>query len=239
VAGTTGWIAQASEPESLLLALLAATSVLAYLLGELDDRGRIGPLPKALLQAALVVAPWIVFVHSAQGEEGFTILSVCGLALALVLQLALGIFDNMDGALAAVTAVGLVGLGGEGAPLRPGWIAAGAAVGFLIWNRPPARLFLGNSGSSAISTTVAVLFACHWSLLPTPGALGGLAPFAWPIADLVFVSVRRLRAGRRPWHGGKDHTTHELARALGSDRYVWLCVAGSAGLGLLAAELLR
>ena len=57
---------------------------------------------------------------------------------------------------------------------------------------------------------------------------------------LAFETARRLRAGRRPWEGGKDHTTHETARLMGTDRHVWLLVGASAAVGaLLARSILR
>ena len=220
----------------LLLLLILAASCLAYLLGEMDDRGKIGPLPKALLQAALVIAPWFGFV--ALRGEGVPFAATLGLLLALALQIALGIFDNMDGALGSASLVGLLFLGASPA-IGGAWVAAGATAGFLLWNRPPARLFLGNRGSSALATATAACFACHASTLPTSGVFLSALPFAWPLADLAFVTVRRLRAGRRPWEGGKDHTTHATARLLGTDRYVWLLVGASAALGALLARILR
>ncbi|MFN8548864.1 MAG: hypothetical protein U0527_13085 [Candidatus Eisenbacteria bacterium] len=66
----------------------------------------------------------------------------------------------------------------------------------------------------------------RWSLL---------APFAWPLFDLGFVVLRRWREGRRPWQGGRDHSTHVLSRRLGSDRPVFVLLLLVAGLGLLAA----
>lgn len=221
----------------LLLLLILGASCLGYLLGEIDDRGKIGPLPKALLQATLVIAPFLGFT-AARGE-GVSIAAAIGLLFALALQIALGIFDNMDGALGSAALVGLLFLGAAPGFGASAWIAAGATAGFLIWNRPPARLFLGNRGSSALSTATASLFACHASTLSTPtGVLFSLFPFAWPLSDLAFVTVRRLRAGRRPWEGGKDHTTHETARLLGGDRHVWLLVAATAALGALLARSL-
>lgn len=237
---SSGWFAEAlsrGAHEGLLLVLIASTSILAYLLGEIDDRGRIGPLPKAIAQAGLVIAPWLLFVQATRGTEGFTAGAVIGLLLALALQIALGIFDNMDGTLAAAALFGLLLLGASFAP-SPALIAAGATAGFLVWNRPPARLFLGNRGSSALATATAGLFACHASGLSAAGAFVLLLPFAWPMVDLGFVTARRIRAGRRPWEGGRDHTTHETARLLRSDRLVWLLVGASAALGAALAHSL-
>jgi len=105
----------------------------------------------------------------------------------------------------------------------------GATLGFLAWNRPPARLFLGNSGSQPLALLVSAL---AFATLCDAHATGGsglrswaiLFPLAWPLLDFAFVSVSRTLRGSVPWHGGRDHTTHRLAGRFGSDRAVFLTI---------------
>ncbi|MEZ4653223.1 MAG: hypothetical protein R3E12_06345 [Candidatus Eisenbacteria bacterium] len=106
------------------------------------------------------------------------------LGAALVLQLALGIFDNMDGTLAAVCTVGLCALGVIPG-LRVAWVAMGATVGFLLWNRPPARLFLGNRGSQP-------------SPQPRPSSLSGSCVPAVSVVGDGGVRVAALRSHASP-----------------------------------------
>jgi UDP-GlcNAc:undecaprenyl-phosphate/decaprenyl-phosphate GlcNAc-1-phosphate transferase len=99
--------------------------------------------------------------------------------------------------------------------------AAGAVVGFLIYNVPPARVFLGDTGSTFLGLMVAVLAILanptpsgYWQLPPAPFLL------LVPIFDIAWVHYRRYQAGIRSVRDllsstGKDHLPHRLmARGL-------------------------
>ncbi len=192
--------------------------------------------------------------RSGIAAEGFRLAgagwSIAALLIALVLQTALEIFDNLDAALAVVSVAALIVL--ARAPV-PAWGArlalagCGASAGFALWNLPPARIFLGNSGSHAVSLLVSALVFCalagRGAAEPAmergqPRHLAVLLPLAWPCIDLATVSVARIRRGGRPWEGGKDHTTHRLARAWGSDRAAAAAILAVAAAGVAAALLL-
>lgn len=212
-------------PALAQLGLLAA----AFLLGLADDRGRIGPARKLLLQAGLLIA-WFVASGRLAGSDPVGLCAA--LATALALQLAFQIFDNLDGVVLATAFVGLLHLAllGTGGAL-PG-VGAGASLGVLLWNRPPARVYLGNGGSQSVGLLAAGAAGTALQEASSGREFAGvILPFAWPLADLAFVVAARVAAGRRPWQGGRDHTTHRLARALGGDGPVFLLV-------VLAAVLL-
>jgi UDP-N-acetylmuramyl pentapeptide phosphotransferase/UDP-N-acetylglucosamine-1-phosphate transferase len=246
-------------PDHRVGLILTVGLSLAALLGRLDDRGKIGPGPKWLFQTALLGAAFFLLAPSSIGSlrTGPGIVIV---ATVLALQTALGIFDNLDGALGLVAFFGFLGFAAYG-QVRPACgvvqpeaalVGAGATLGFLIRNRPPARHFLGNLGSQPVSflVTLLVLIAlaagadnggvCNAGVqAPRPdgapldswGAIPWflLLPLGWPLLDLGYVTLRRLRRGIPPWRGGRDHTTHALARRLGSD--------GRAALVILAVEI--
>lgn len=209
-------------------ALLAAAA-----LGYFDDRGRLPAWAKGVLEALVLSGGFLLaraLVMPADGsvpENGAGLFGLVGLRAwdllwivgACVLQVALNIYDNMDGAMVAGAFPGLClfAFASEDAP--PLALAlAGALLGFFLWNRPPARVFLGNLGSRVVSLGVAWLVLTE-SVGESPRrALFAFVPFVMPAADLAFVVTRRMRSGRAPWTGGRDHTTHELSRALGSDR---------------------
>lgn len=267
--GGLAWLLGLSAGGALgvLLGLFGFAGSLAVLivllgggLGLLDDRGRVAPLPKAALGLVLLFLLLAVVHWTAVGGSGGAgmsaalevLIPVAGgvprflavLAASAALHLAFQIFDNLDGVVGATALVGclhLAAASGAG-PDTVGLalLGAGATAGFLVWNAPPASVFLGNAGSQAAGLLTAALLGD--ALLAVPdgkAALGMVLPFAWPLADLVFVVLRRLRAGRAPWVGGRDHTTHLLAARWGGDRPVFLAVAVSAVfLALLARYLL-
>ena len=169
------------------LAVLAAVCAL----GSLDDMRPLSPRLKALgLLAAGLAGAWV------SGEWW-----VCP-ALWLVAN-AVNLLDHADGIAAAAAAAAFIGLGGDA-----GWAAAGACAGFLLFNYPPARVFMGDSASLTLGA-MAVLIGAG-------GDGGGLATLAWcavPLADAVAVTLRRLWRGQKPWIGGVDHSGHALLRA--------------------------
>jgi UDP-GlcNAc:undecaprenyl-phosphate GlcNAc-1-phosphate transferase len=100
-------------------------------------------------------------------------------------------------------------------------VLAGALAGFLFWNRPPARLFMGDSGSLFIG---ALLGAA--SLVPvvrtqiafvSPAVLVVLILIV-PLFDTSFVLVLRRLAGRKASKGGTDHVSHRLVSLGFSER---------------------
>ncbi len=251
---------------STLAAVLAVIG--AFVLGYIDDRGWIRSGWKGRLQAGLLG----VFVFSGAWRPALSMEAALVFVLVLALLIALQIFDNIDGALGTVSACGFAVLGalpGDPGARTLAWFGAAASVGFLIQNRPPARVFFGNAGSQAVSMLAAGLVGRNllsgdatlgagsglgsgsgfglgwgsgsgWGSGPTSGleAWAVVLPFTWPLFDLLFVTVRRFAAGRAPWKGGRDHTTHVLARALGRDEAVFaLLIASSILLAWLALRV--
>lgn len=114
---------------------------------------------------------------------------------------AVNMLDHADGLAAATVGAAFLGIGGAA-----GLAGAGACLGFLFFNYPPARVFMGDGGSLLLGAAIVLL---TWE----GGPLLTLAWLAVPLIDAVFVTVRRLRAGRKPWVGGTDHLGHTLLRA--------------------------
>jgi len=140
---------------------------------------------------------------------------------------ALNLLDNMDGLAAGVALIATLFLAYLlGRSLGPGLVVvlmalAGALVGFLYWNRPPARLFMGDSGSLFIGAVLASA-----SLVPvfrtgvtfvSPAVLVVFILIV-PLFDTAFVLVLRRLAGRQASKGGTDHVSHRLASLGFSER---------------------
>jgi len=122
-----------------------------------------------------------------------------------------------------------------------GFLMCGALVGFLPWNFPNARAFLGDAGSHLVGYLLAVMAILpHFYTKTQPHPLAVLAPLvvlAVPLADLVQVSIVRLRLGKPVWIGDNNHLSHRLTRVgLSRTRAVlllWLAAASAGGLACL------
>jgi UDP-GlcNAc:undecaprenyl-phosphate GlcNAc-1-phosphate transferase len=189
---TSGDVPRLAGP-ALLLAMAAwlppaHTAILALvcLIGAIDDARR---LPPAIKGAALLIAAIIAAYVTGSVSVAIAIWIACN---------AVNLLDHADGIAAAACAAAFVAVGGDA-----GYAGAGACLGFLILNYPPARVFMGDSGSLTLGAAL-VLSTSHLGMHVTTGVL------AVPLLDAAFVVTRRLAAGRKPWIGGTDHTGHLL-----------------------------
>lgn len=190
-------------------------------LGLLDDRRPMPPLGKLVgqLAAALCLVLWgpnVPWLRASPVSLGIAILGVTALLNAI------NFLDAMDGVVGTVipiTAAGFVTIALlYGAPINLvlAWGLIGASAGFLVYNAPPARIFLGDAGSHFLGFALATLALQALQSEPTMPHLASVGLLlAYPLFDVVFVVVDRL-IRRRPLHvGGTDHTTHRLGRRLG------------------------
>ncbi len=207
-----GWPKDIKE----LSAILVSTTWLA-LIGLLDDRMDLRPWLKFPAQAvaALIVLSVGIQVDlpvSPLLNELITLVWIVGIINAI------NFLDNMDGLAAGLSAICalfiliLAILNGQTlvAPLAAA--LCGSAVGFLVYNFNPATTFMGDMGSMVLGFILAVLGIKlnfpHHELVGTwyiPIIVLGL-----PVFDTTLVVFTRLREGRSPLVGGKDHTSHRL-----------------------------
>ncbi len=135
-------------------------------------------------------------------------------ALSFVLVNATNFLDNTDGVAASLSATSLLVLGGLGLGADLDTPVAWAALGFLPWNWPRPRLFLGDSGAYALGLAVATTASA--AALREPWTLGAVAV---QLGDFVQVVCARLALGLPPWVGDRRHLTH-IAQNLGLPRQV-------------------
>jgi len=90
-------------------------------------------------------------------------------------------------------------------------VAASACAGFLIWNYPPARIFMGDSGSSLLGFLAAALalWAQRDNLFPLWVAVLVFSPF---VVDATVTLVRRMLRGERFWLPHRSHYYQRLVR---------------------------
>lgn len=207
--------------DSLLLGLLLA-GTLTLLVGLVDDFGVLTPLAKVagqgvaifvLLRSGAVIELTGVPAELRSPLAAAWLLAVCN---------AFNLLDVMDGLAAGVGVLAGLGLGavalvgGELPEAAAAFALAGALAGFLVFNFNPARIYLGDAGSLATGITLGALaLAIRWSERSPAGFLAPLAILAVPLADTVYVTALRARAGRPFWHGSPDHFPLRLRRAWG------------------------
>jgi UDP-GlcNAc:undecaprenyl-phosphate/decaprenyl-phosphate GlcNAc-1-phosphate transferase len=208
---------------------LLAGGTAIFLVGLLDDLVRLENRPKLVLLVACAVVPVALGVRFA------TLSAAWGAVVAFLWILgatnAFNWLDNMDG---VAGGVGLIAAGnlalvavstGRLDVALPAVLVAGACGGFLVHNFPPARLFLGDSGSGFLGLTLATLAVVGPGRDVSNVLLAVLPPtliLAVPLFDTALVTVQRVLYGRSLFRGGTDHPAHRLV-ALGlSERQVVL-----------------
>lgn len=242
-------LAMVIEFDREVLGLLLAATIAASL-GLIDDFGALTPAAKVLGQTVavfvllkagvaveLVALPW-------WARLALTVLWLVGMSNAFNLA---DIMDGLAGGLGVISGTFLLAV----AVIDGRWVVAaftvvliGALLGFLRFNFPPAAIYLGDCGSLFLGLTLGALAMVMDYTRHNP--LGFLAPLfflALPIADTAYVTVLRLRAGRKVYHGSPDHFPLRLRKRLGGSTtravlvsYAAAVALGGAGLALLFVD---
>lgn len=243
-------------PHTQMAGILAGATLLAAV-GLLDDGKLLHHQVKLFIGMPIAAVFLIVSGIRAQIFSEF-IPGTVGVALDICLTLvwvvgvtaSFSILDHMDGLCAGVAAVAAgfftlaATLNGQTMVRTLAAAALGAALGFLIWNFNPAKIFMGDGGAMFLGFLMATL-----SLKIRPE--GAHFPAAWlvpvlilgvTIFDTTLVSISRSRRGLLPFTSpGKDHTAHRLSNlGLGHRGAVLIlyCLGGVfGGLAILVPRL--
>ena len=195
-----------------LLTILLGAAVLGAV-GLADDRGGVRPVVKIAVEVGCALALWSVGIRA--GLFGVYALD---LALTVVWVLAvtnaINMIDNMDGlssglaALASLTFFVIAAGRGDYLVASFAVALAGASLGFLRYNFPPASIFLGDAGTLMIGFLLAAV-SLHLDLVGNTGLVRAAIPIlalAVPLFDMALVVVGRspgpptdLRRGHRPF----------------------------------------
>jgi UDP-GlcNAc:undecaprenyl-phosphate GlcNAc-1-phosphate transferase len=161
---------------------------------------------------------------------------------------AMNMLDNMNGLCAGLGAIAAACLAifnlrtGEVAVALAAIALSGACLGFLPWNWPRGRIFLGDTGSMLIGFALATLSVMgvytRGAELPILAVLAPLFVLAIPLFDTAVVIVLRLRSGDRPWAPDRRHLSHRLvARGMRPTAAVATIWAAALGCGVAALLL--
>lgn len=217
------WLSYGFGKRAWQLAAIGFGAIGMTLLGWLDDRHELKPLPKFTGQLVIaVLVAWsgvriTLFVPNDLFSYAMTVFWI------LTLVNAFNFMDNMNGLCAGLGIIGAwlfaTSAAGAGQYLVAliALLTCGALLGFLPYNFPNARVFLGDAGSHLIGFLLAVLAILpHFYTPERPRRLAVITPLlvlAVPLGDLAWVVWLRWRMGKPFYVGDTNHLSHRLVRA--------------------------
>ena len=211
---TTFWLATSVLGPALALGLI----------GLWDDLRNLPPLPRFIAQsiAGIFTASILIITNSVANPTGsnffdatITVFWVVGICNSI------NFFDNLDGGAAGTVAVSSAALaylavtGDQHAIAALAVVTTGATLGFLVWNKSPAKIYMGDAGALFLGVLLATL-----TIRFEPNAKTQIGAYltpvfllAVPILDTTVAVFSRLRRHVSPFQGGQDHLSHRLIRA--------------------------
>ena len=215
-------------------------------MGLIDDLRGLPALPRLIVQTAIAMVVSLVLINTntvgvafddSMINRGLTIFWIVGICNSI------NFFDNLDGGAAGTVAVATLGIfyiaynQGQESVSALAITTAGATLGFLIWNKQPAKIYMGDAGALFLGVVISVLtIRVNPGIDPSWKSLA-LMPIllAVPILDTTVAVTSRIYRRLSPLTGGKDHLSHRLVRKGLTQKTAAIALwAGSALFALLA-----
>jgi UDP-GlcNAc:undecaprenyl-phosphate GlcNAc-1-phosphate transferase len=238
------------EDYSIINFKIAGTVIIPALLiagvGLWDDLKELQPWPRLIAQTSVGTAMALILI--ATNTMGFALGNQFLNAAVSIFWIvgitnSINFFDNLDGGAAGTVAIASFFLfliaNSEGQILVSALaiVVSGATAGFLLWNKSPAKIYMGDAGALFLGIMMGVLTI---RLDPgiTPKYLSLAIPIALlaiPILDTTVAVTSRLYRGISPFTGGRDHLSHRLMRIGMHRKYAAITLWAASGVyGLLA-----
>ncbi len=212
--------------------LLPALSLGA--MGLFDDLRSLSPWPRLIAQTMIGTFVAFVIVENGTigtafggGDFGVNAVNNSWLNALVTIVWIVGIcnsinfFDNLDGAASGAVAISALGIfviafcQSQELVSALSIVTAGATIGFLMWNKSPAKIYMGDAGALFLGVIISVAtirlnpgITPTWQSLSIPVML-----LAVPLLDTCVAVFSRLARRLSPLTGGKDHLSHRLVRA--------------------------
>jgi UDP-GlcNAc:undecaprenyl-phosphate GlcNAc-1-phosphate transferase len=216
-------------------------------MGLWDDLKGLQPWPRLIAQTVtgIIVSSILIATDTSGVAFGNTFLNYAITTLWIVgVCNSINFFDNHDGGAAGTVAVitfftFFIAFDRQQVLVSAlAIVTAGATAGFLIWNRHPAKIYMGDAGSLFLGIIISVLtIRLSPGIVPTYKSLAiPVLLMAVPILDTTVAVTSRIYRGISPFQGGRDHLSHRLMR-IGFQRKstaitLWALAAFYAGLAL-------
>jgi UDP-GlcNAc:undecaprenyl-phosphate GlcNAc-1-phosphate transferase len=211
---TTFWLATSVLGPALLLGLI----------GLWDDLKNLKPLPRFIAQtvAGLFTAAVLILGNNVGNPTGSQIFdSIITVIWVVGICNSINFFDNLDGGAAGTVAISSIALailalnGDQFLIAALSTVTAGATLGFLVWNKSPAKIYMGDAGALFLGVLLATLTVRFEPNTQTQigSYLIPILLLAIPILDTTVAVLSRVRRHLSPFQGGQDHLSHRLIRA--------------------------
>ncbi len=222
--------------------ILAAVAIM-FAIGLYDDFMHISPPMKLVFQ--ILAATIVIFFGNITIQ--FFRWPIANILLTFFwlvgITNAINLLDNMDGLAGGVALItgGFLSIffwrTGYPELLILSLALCGSILGFLVFNFPPAKIFMGDSGSMFLGFSLAVLAIARRTQASNIFAIIGVPTLVLllPILDTGLVAITRILRGQSPAVGGKDHTSHRLVAFGLSERQAVLVLYGIAIISGLAS----
>ena len=231
-------------------------AVIIVVLGILDDIYALPALPKLIVQiVAAVIAVWSgnvietisnpnIFSNDLYWELGWLSIPVTVIWIVAVTN-AVNLIDGLDGLACGVSTISSMTVLVIALTVAEPTVAvlmaclAGGCIGFLPYNTNPAKIFMGDTGSTFLGYVLAVVSI--QGLFKYYTLISFVVPFLMlglPIFDTCFAFIRRIAHGQSPMHADRSHIHHRLIdMGLNQKQVVAVLYVISAILGLSAVVL--
>ena len=193
-------------------------------IGLIDDLRSLSAWPRLVIQSVVGTVIAIILVQTGTLGIAFnndlintvvTILWIVGICNAI------NFFDNIDGAASGTVAAAALGVffiafdRDQELLSALTIVTAGATIGFVLWNKSPAKIYMGDAGALFLGVIISVAtirvnpgITPSWKSLAIPIILLGI-----PLLDTCVAVFSRVARGISPLTGGLDHLSHRLVRA--------------------------
>jgi UDP-GlcNAc:undecaprenyl-phosphate/decaprenyl-phosphate GlcNAc-1-phosphate transferase len=205
-----------SRETFLLASSVLIPAIIMGVVGLIDDLRKLSPWPRFIIQSlfGIAISALLVATNTLGSPFGNNWIDIPITTLFIVgITNSINFFDNIDGGASGALAIAAIFLfilsfqGGQFLIAALSIVLAGATLGFLLWNKPPARIYMGDAGARFLGIRF------------DPNPIDRIASFsipllllAIPILDTSVAVASRIRRRISPFQGGRDHLSHRLMR---------------------------